>query len=110
MLATRKPLVDAGVRESRELVRELEGDPKAALQLIAAYHTLARIEVEAGNQQKAIESARAGVAAAQELKNRDDSLRNDKLAGQRTATLKRRPARQRRKPARGSAIERPSSK
>src|SRR5271155_271724 len=73
MRATRKPLVDAGLRESRELVRELEGDPKAALQLVAAYQTLARIEVETGNRQKAIESARAGVAAAEELNNRDDS-------------------------------------
>ncbi len=73
MRATRKPIVDAGLRESRELVRELEGDPKAALQLGAAYHTLARIEMETLNQQKAIESARAGVATALELNNREDS-------------------------------------
>ena len=40
--------------------------------------TLSRIEAETGNQQKAIESARAGVAAATELNNREDSYETAK--------------------------------
>ena len=74
MRASRRALVAAGVRESRELVQELEGYPKAGAQLVSAYHTLSRIELEGGDRQRAIESARAAVAVAEKLFDRERSF------------------------------------
>ena len=46
----RKALIDAGMRESQELVRELENDGRARLLLVQAYDTLSRAQSERGDQ------------------------------------------------------------
>ncbi len=61
----RKLMVEAGLRESIALVRELEQDPRAADQLAKAYEMLAQIRYDMGDQSAAVESAQAAVAVAQ---------------------------------------------
>jgi serine/threonine protein kinase len=70
----RKALIDSGLRASQELVRDLEGDPRAQLQLVEAYHAMGRIQVESGQRAAALESARKAVAVAEPLFNREHSV------------------------------------
>ena len=65
MRSSRKALIEAGVRESARVVQELEGDARAGLQLVGAYHSLSRLQLEAGDRTGAIESARKAVAVAE---------------------------------------------
>jgi serine/threonine protein kinase/tetratricopeptide (TPR) repeat protein len=81
MRSSRKTLIDAGVRESRALVQELEGDPQAGLQLVGAYHSLSRIELEAGERPRAIESARRAVAVAESVHERDKTAETARSLG-----------------------------
>ncbi len=81
MRSSRRALAAAGARESRELLRELEGYPKAGLQLVSAYHTLSHIEMEAGQRQRAIESARAAVAVAEKLHDQEKSFATARSLG-----------------------------
>ena len=73
----RKTLVAAGVRESRDLVAELEGDPRAESQRVEAYIALAKVQAENDERPAAIESARAAVSLAESLVARDPSSRRD---------------------------------
>lgn len=81
MHSSRKALIDAGVRESRALVQELAGDPQAALQLIAAYHSLSRIELEARDRSAATESARNAVTVAESVYAREKSPETARCLG-----------------------------
>ena len=81
MRSSRKALIDAGVRESRTLVQELEGDPLARLQLVGAYHSLSRIQLEAGDRAGAIESARRAVAMAESVYAVDKSPETARCLG-----------------------------
>jgi serine/threonine protein kinase len=63
----RRALIDAGLRASEELVRELEGDPRAEVQLAAAYYALAQLQNERGDKGPALESARKAVEMGQAL-------------------------------------------
>jgi eukaryotic-like serine/threonine-protein kinase len=69
----RKAMVDAGIRESMALIRELEGDPRADYQRIDAYMALARVQHEAGEGAAATESTRKAIALAESLVARDPS-------------------------------------
>ena len=69
----RKALIDAGMRESQELVRELENDGRARLLLVQAYDTLARAQSELGDQPAAIATAQKGINLGRALFDRDHS-------------------------------------
>ena len=58
----RKRMIDAGLRESLALVRELDGDPRAELEVIRAYAGLAQIQSEAGEPAAAVGSLRKSAA------------------------------------------------
>jgi serine/threonine protein kinase len=81
MRSSHRALLVAGIRESRELVHELEGYPEAGLQLVGAYHSLARLEFQAGDRPKAIELAREAVVMAESLHDRDKSFRTARSLG-----------------------------
>jgi tRNA A-37 threonylcarbamoyl transferase component Bud32/tetratricopeptide (TPR) repeat protein len=61
----RKGLIAAGLRESQSLVRDLEGDLHAELQLIDAYLSLSSVEREGGEYALAHQSARKALALAE---------------------------------------------
>jgi eukaryotic-like serine/threonine-protein kinase len=67
----RKALIDAGIRESLALVRELEGDPRAEYQRVDAYETLARVQLESGDRSAAVETTRKAIALGERLAARD---------------------------------------
>ena len=52
----RKVLTDVGMREARDLVRDLEGDPQAEAQRVYGYLSLAEAQHEAGEAAAARES------------------------------------------------------
>jgi len=70
----RNALIDAGMRESQELVRELENDSRAQFLLVQAYDTLARTQNEGGDSAAAIATTQKGIAAAQALFDREHSI------------------------------------
>jgi tRNA A-37 threonylcarbamoyl transferase component Bud32/tetratricopeptide (TPR) repeat protein len=61
----RKRLVAEGLRESQALVHDLEGDPRAELQLIDAYLSLSSVEREGSEYALALGSARKALALAE---------------------------------------------
>ena len=67
----RKKMIDAGLRESLALVRELDGDPRAELEVIRAYAGLAQVQSEAGEPAAAVVSLRKSIALAERLAERD---------------------------------------
>jgi tetratricopeptide (TPR) repeat protein len=67
----RKRMIDAGLRESLALVRELDGDPRAELEVIRAYSGLAQIQSEAGERAAAVGSLRKSIALAERVAARD---------------------------------------
>jgi hypothetical protein len=62
-------------------VRELKGYPEAGLELVEAYHSLARLELQAGDRPQAIELAREAVVMAESLHDRDKSFRTVRSLG-----------------------------
>ena len=69
----RKSLIDAGMRESLALIRDLEGDPRAEHQRIEAEAALARVQVDAGDLVAGVETIRKAIAKAEALSARDPS-------------------------------------
>ena len=63
----RKAQIDAGLRESIALVRDLEGDPRAETQRLDAYEALARIQFESGDKSGAVASTRKAIALVEGL-------------------------------------------
>ncbi len=76
----RKTLIDAGVRQSLALVRDLEGDPRAEIQRLEGYQALARIQAEAHDQAAAIETTRKAIALAESLVSRDPGAIRPRIA------------------------------
>jgi serine/threonine protein kinase len=76
----RQALLTAGLRESRSLVRELKGDPRAESQLVSALEELAMVQREAGDRDATLEPLRQAVALAEELHKRDPSSIADRAA------------------------------
>ncbi len=74
--------VDAGLRASRELVRDLEGDPGAQLQLVEAQQLLARMHSASGRREAAIEAAREAVGIAERLFDRGHGYGSGYALGQ----------------------------
>jgi serine/threonine protein kinase len=72
--AYRKALIDSGIRESQELVRDLENDGMARHVLIQAYQTLARNRDEAGDLVAAMATIQKAIDLAQALFDLDHSL------------------------------------
>ena len=54
----REALTTLGLREAEDLVRSLEGDPKAEMQVIFGHLALARVQLESGRAEEALESGR----------------------------------------------------
>jgi tetratricopeptide (TPR) repeat protein len=79
----RRALIGAGLRESHDLVRELEGDRRSQAQLASAYHALALIQAEGGDQAEAIASVRKAVDLAQALFDRGQGA----VSGQRLGLM-----------------------
>ncbi len=77
----RKALIDAGIHESKELVRELESDWRARGLLVQAYETLARAQSEAGDRTAAIETAQKGIKLARALLEAERSENALRLLG-----------------------------
>jgi tetratricopeptide (TPR) repeat protein len=67
----RKALIDAGMRHAVGLVRELEGDSRAELERLTAYHALAKIQAEGNDRAAAIETIKKAIALAESLVARD---------------------------------------
>ncbi len=76
----RKALIDAGIRQSLALVRDLEGDPRAEFQRLEAYEALARVQFEGGDEAAAIETTRKAVALAESLVARDPAAIRPRIA------------------------------
>ena len=66
-----KKITDAGLRESLALVRELEGDPRAEIEVIRAHVGLAQLHDAAGEPVLALASLRKATALAERLADRD---------------------------------------
>jgi len=66
----RQALIRAGLAESQALVEELEGDPRAENQRVAAYFALADVQHEGEDRQAALDSARKAIALAEGLVRR----------------------------------------
>jgi len=77
----RKGLIDAGLRESQELVRELENDGRARLLLVQAYDALARAQYEGGDGAAAIATTQKNIALAQALVDREHSISTGRSLG-----------------------------
>ncbi len=71
MRSYRKRLIGAGLRESLALVRELDGDPRAELEVIRAYSGLAQLQYEANEYADGLVSLRKSIALAERLAARD---------------------------------------
>ena len=56
----RKALIDAGMKESVALVRDLEGDPRAEIQRLDAYVALARVQHDGGDAAAAADTIAQG--------------------------------------------------
>ncbi len=67
LLPYRKALIDAGISQSLALVRDLEGDPRAKLQQLAAYQVLSRAQADGGDEAASIETIRTTIALAERL-------------------------------------------
>ncbi len=77
----RKALIDAGIHESQELVRELESDGHARGLLVQAYETLARAQGEGGDRTAAIETAQKGIKLGRALLETEHSENAGRLLG-----------------------------
>ncbi len=77
----RKALIDAGIHESQELVRELESDGRARALLVQAYETLARAQSEGGDRAAAIETAQKGIKLGRTLFEAEHSENAGRLLG-----------------------------
>ena len=77
----RKALIEAGMRESQELVRELENDGRARLLLLQAYDTLSRTQYEGGDRAAAIATTQKGIALAQTLFDEEHSIAAGRALG-----------------------------
>ncbi len=81
LIPYRKFLINAGLRESQALVREMEGDPRAELQRVHAYAAMARLQKDAGDVAEAAATARRAIGAAEAMVARDPAdLRGERLA------------------------------
>ena len=69
----RKALIDAGMKESVGLVHDLEGDPRAEVQLLDAYSALAKLQHDGGDPAGAGGTIGKAVALAESLLARDPS-------------------------------------
>ena len=69
----RKALIDAGMKESVGLVQDLEGDPRAEIQLLEAYIALAKLQHDGGDPAGAASTIGKAVALAESLLARDPS-------------------------------------
>ena len=69
----RKALIDAGMKESVGLVQDLEGDPRAEIQLFEAYIALAKLQHDGGDPAGAASTIGKAVALAESLLARDPS-------------------------------------
>jgi serine/threonine protein kinase len=77
----RRGLIDAGLRETQELIRELEGDRRSQAVLVGAYHALAGIQNEAGDHAAAIASIHKAIELAQALYDRNPDAVHGGLLG-----------------------------
>ena len=69
----RKALVTEGLRQAKELVAELEGDPRSMLQLVSAYYALAKNQAESGELPAARATMDVGLKLASAMVDRDPS-------------------------------------
>jgi eukaryotic-like serine/threonine-protein kinase len=76
----RRALIDAGIRESLALARELEGDPRAELQRLEAYQALARVQADGGDTAAAIETTRKAIALGEKLVSQRPTAVRPRLA------------------------------
>ena len=76
----RKALVTEGLRQAKELVAEMEGDPSAMPQLVKAYFALARNEAESGDLSAASAAMDEGVKLARAAVDRDPSAVASQMA------------------------------
>jgi eukaryotic-like serine/threonine-protein kinase len=67
----RKRMIDAGLRESLAMVRELDGDPRAEVEVIRGYSGLAQVQYEAGEPAAGLLSQRKAIDLAERLAARD---------------------------------------
>src|SRR5262249_1927721 len=67
----RRALISAGLAESTQLVRDLEGDPRAESQRVQAYSALAGVQYAGGQREAALESARRAIEIAETMIARD---------------------------------------
>ncbi len=67
----RKKMIDAGLRESLALVKELAGDPRAEVEVIRSYVGLAQIQSEAGDAAAGVGSLRKAIELAELLAARE---------------------------------------
>ncbi len=69
----RKALVTEGLRQAKELVTELQGDPRASPQLVKAYFAMARNQAESGDLPAATVAIDAGLKLARGAADDDPS-------------------------------------